>query len=84
MATWSKSASKPFEWTTLLYILLILVFPLVLMSTVQAQGSSASNTSREDLGDGKPAQSVSCTRSDPVDVLLVIGIDLGMFQRVTQ
>jgi hypothetical protein len=52
----SKSLPNTFQWTTLLYLVLVLVFPLVLMGTVQAQGPSASNTSREDLGDGKLAE----------------------------
>jgi ABC-type sulfate transport system permease component len=50
-----KSGSGTFQWTTLVFLLLILVFPLALMGTVQAQGSFATNTNRKDLGDGELA-----------------------------
>jgi hypothetical protein len=76
MVARSKPGSGTFQWTTLLYLLLILVFPLVLMGTVQAQGSSATNTNRQDLGDGEPAYP-TCGSFADIDDRLVIGIDLG-------
>jgi hypothetical protein len=71
-----KLRSGTFQWTTLLYLLLILVFPLVLMGTVQAQGSSATNTYREDLGDGEAAYPICGNFADMEDPP-VVGIDLG-------
>jgi hypothetical protein len=83
MVARSKSSSDAFQWTALIYFLVVLAFPLVLVSTVQAQGSSAPYASREDLGDGKPAE-IICGTWDPADVGPVIGIDLGMFGRITK
>ena len=82
MVARSRPGSNAFQWTTLLYLLLILLFPLLLIGTVHAQGSSASNTSREDLGDGKLADFI-CGICEPADSRPVIGIDLGMFKKVT-
>ena len=71
-----KPGSGTFQWTTLLYLLLIVVFPLVLMGTVQAQGSSATNTNQEDLRDGEAADPIYGNFAGMADPP-VIGIDLG-------
>jgi hypothetical protein len=81
MVARSKSGPGTFQWTTLLYLLLILVFPLVLMGTVQAQRPSATNTNRQDLGDGEPAYPICGSFAD-IDDRLVIGIDLGAFSKL--
>ena len=80
MVTRPKSGSSTFQWTTLLYLLLILAFPLMLMGTVQAQGSSATNTNRKDLGDGGLAYPI-CGNFADMDDPPVIGIDLGAFSK---
>ena len=50
MASRSRGASKPFQWTTIFYLLLIFVAPLALLGTAHAQDDLNADT-KESLGE---------------------------------
>jgi heat shock protein 5 len=72
MAARSAQGSKPFAWSTILYLLLVFVAPLAFVNTAHAQESSdAANYGHGELSSGGPARGTLLTRC------AVIGIDLG-------
>lgn len=77
MAGRSKGGSTPFAWTTVFYLLLVLIAPFALLQTARAQDEQA--PLKEDLGTGTlpdeepwPICGTSNEETEPV-----IGIDLG-------
>ncbi len=76
MVARSQSGSKTLHLTTVLYLLLVLVFPLALMGTVRAQ-ESVVEEKNESLGDGKLVESVRGYGVGSTNTGTVIGIDLG-------
>lgn len=72
MAGRSRGNSAPFAWTTVFYLLLVLVAPLAFLHTANAQDEQ--QPIREDLGDG---MSSSISIRTKLIFPAVIGIDLG-------
>ncbi|KAI7978432.1 hypothetical protein EIK77_001956 [Talaromyces pinophilus] len=66
--------SKPFAWTTILYLLLVFIAPLALLGTAHA---SEEQNVTENYGTGKSLSLTTWERTQLTAHLTVIGIDLG-------
>ncbi len=79
MAGRSRGGSTPFAWTTVFYLLLVLIAPFALLQTARAQDEQA--PLKEDLGTGTLPNDEPwrfCGGMYPNEQIEpVIGIDLG-------